>query len=360
MKKVKVLLAERSYYVYTGRGLLKKVKTLIPLELLRNPVLVVTNNTIRRLSYVKGLFSSLESAPVVHIEIVPDSEKAKSFKTYNRIIAKLSEIGKKSKPTVIALGGGVVGDVAGFAASTYRRGVPYIQIPTTLLAQVDSSIGGKVAIDLPEAKNIVGSFYQPKAVISDISILSTLPKKEIKNGLAEIIKYGIICDYSLFAYIERNLRKILALNKTCIEYLVWRCVSIKAKIVAKDEYDSKDIRAVLNLGHTFAHAIEATGRYSKQFTHGEAVAIGMVLAGKMALNLGMLPEKNFNRIKSLIKRAKFRVGLKGLNPSGIIKSIQYDKKFQKGKNRFVLPRKIGKVEVVENIPELLIKETLTC
>ena len=231
MKKIKVNLGRRSYYIYIGYNIIKDISNLIPSDVLKNPILIITNKKINSL-IGKTLLKALNVSPNmihpvrnyvsagskfdisngVHIKEVPDSERAKSFKIYNQIISTLSKIGRKRKPTIIALGGGVVGDIAGFAASTYRRGIPYIQIPTTLLAEVDSSIGGKVAIDLPQAKNIVGSFYQPKAVICDIALLHTLPKKEIKNGLAEVIKYGIIRDRRFFEYLERNLKNILNLK----------------------------------------------------------------------------------------------------------------------------------------------------
>ncbi len=377
MKKIKVNLGRRSYYIYIGYNIIKDISNLIPSDVLKNPILIITNKKINSL-IGKTLLKALNVSPNmihpvrnyvsagskfdisngVHIKEVPDSERAKSFKIYNQIISTLSKIGRKRKPTIIALGGGVVGDIAGFAASTYRRGIPYIQIPTTLLAEVDSSIGGKVAIDLPQAKNIVGSFYQPKAVICDIALLHTLPKKEIKNGLAEVIKYGIIRDRRFFEYLERNLKNILNLKKPCVEYVVWKCACIKAGVVEKDEFDTKGIRAILNFGHTFGHAIEASFKYSKKFTHGEAVATGMILAGNTALKLAMIKSKEVNRITKIIRRSGLPVNLKGANTKKIIETIDYDKKFLHGTNRFVLPRRIGVVEIVEGVPELLIRTVL--
>ncbi len=358
MKKIKVSLGKRSYNIYSGYDIIKNISKLIPSYVLKNPILIITNKKINSL-IGKVLLKALDNASnKIYIKEVPDSERAKSFKVYNQIISTLSKIGRKRKPTIIALGGGVVGDIAGFAASTYRRGVPYIQIPTTLLAEVDSSIGGKVAIDLPQAKNIVGSFYQPKAVICDIALLRTLPKKEIRNGLAEVIKYGIIHDRRFFEYLERNLKNILALKKSCIEYVVSKCASIKAGVVSKDEFDTKGIRAILNFGHTFGHAIEASFKYSKKFTHGEAVAIGMILAGETALALGMIKLNEVTKIRKIIKRAHLPLNLKGANAKKIIMSIDYDKKFLHGVNRFVLPRRIGVVEIVQNVPRRLIREVL--
>ncbi|MCK4464036.1 MAG: 3-dehydroquinate synthase, partial [Candidatus Omnitrophica bacterium] len=203
-----------------------------------------------------------------------------------------------------------------------------------------------------------GSFYQPKAVICDIALLRTLPKKEIKNGLAEVIKYGIIHDRKFFEYLEKNLKNILALRKPCIEYVVWKCACIKAEVVEKDEFDTKGIRAILNFGHTFGHAIEASFKYSKKFTHGEAVATGMILAGNTALKLNMIKLNEVNKIRKIIKRANLPLNLKGANAKKIIETIDYDKKFLHGVNRFVLPRRIGVVEIVQDVPEILIRTVL--
>jgi len=355
MKKIKLNLGKRSYNIVIGHHIIKDIAKLVSPSVLNKPILVITNKKVARVAGGKLLKALKAIGAEVHGKEVPDSERAKSFATYSKITTELSRIGKKIKPTIIALGGGVVGDVAGFAASTYRRGIPYIQIPTTLLAQVDSSIGGKVAIDLKEAKNLVGSFYQPRAVICDLSFLKTLPRKEIINGLAEIIKYGIIRDKALFNYIEKNLQKILNLSGKYLEYVVWKCASIKARVVEKDEFDSTGIRVILNFGHTFAHAIENAFKYSKKHTHGESVAVGMVLASDMAFDLGILSSEDFERIRNLVKRAGLPTAIQKADIGKLMKAIEYDKKFLSGTNRFVLPRRVGRVETVEDIPEILIE-----
>lgn len=354
MKIIKVGLKKRSYNIYVGYNISSRIDKLIPRSLLKSPNLLITNKKIYSLSG-RNILKRFKKASVM---IVPDSERAKSLKVYNQIIESLSKIGKKTRPVIIALGGGVIGDVAGFSASTYRRGIPYIQVPSTLLAQVDSSIGGKVAIDTPEAKNLIGSFYQPKCVISDTKLLNTLPKKEIVNGMAEVIKYGIIKDKAFFLYIEKNLKNILALERNSIEHVVSRCASIKARVVEKDEFDSKNIRAILNLGHTIGHAIEASFSYSKKYTHGEAVAIGIVLAARISLKLGMISERDAERIKNLIKRAGLPVKAGGADVKKIMLAMAYDKKFTRGRNRFVLPRGIGSVRIVEGISDTLIRKVL--
>lgn len=358
MKKVHVNLGKRSYDIFIGYGITKGLAKLLPRTILSSPILVVTNKKVRRIAG-KVLLDSLKSTKGrIQIKEIPDSERAKSFQVYAQIILKLSEMGKGAKPAIIALGGGVVGDVTGFAAATYRRGIPYVHVPTTLLAQVDSSIGGKVAIDLPQAKNLVGNFYQPKAVICDLSFLKTLPKKEIRNGLAEVIKYGIIYDERFFKYIANNIQNISKLKKDTVEYVVWRSASIKAKIVSRDEYDTSDVRVILNFGHTFAHAIEAAFKYSKAKTHGESVAIGMLMACETASRLNMLGVGDVSRVKEIIKRAGLPTKIYPGSVEKLMRALQYDKKFLHGKNRLVLPNRIGRVRVVENIPEPLIRNVL--
>lgn len=358
MRKIRVNLGRRSYNIYIGYNIIKEISSLIHPSILKNPILIVTNEKINKLAG-KNLLAALgEAKNRIYIKEVPDSERAKSFKTYNNIISAISKIGRKTKPAIFALGGGVVGDVSGFVASTYKRGIPYVQIPTTLVGQVDSSIGGKVAIDLPEAKNIVGSFYQPHAVICDIAMLKSLPKNEIKNGLAEVIKYGIIADRYFFEYIEKNLKNILNLKRAHIETVIQKCANTKARIVEKDELDTKGVRAILNFGHTFGHAIEAYFKYSKEITHGQAVAIGMVLASRLAEKMGIIKASEVNRIENLIKRAGLPTRLRNADIKKIIDIIDYDKKFQNLTNRFVLPKKIGLVKVIEDIPAILIKKVL--
>ena len=358
MKKIKVRLGHRSYNIIIGKGIVSNIKDYVPDDILKNPLMVVTNAKIRSIygRKILGVLKKINRDLIVRE--VPDSEKAKSFNVYSQLITALASIRKRSKPTLIALGGGVIGDVTGFAAATFRRGIPYIQIPTTLLSQVDSAIGGKVAIDLPQAKNLVGSFYQPRVVLSDLSFLQSLPKKEILNGLAEIMKYGIIYDPALFRLIEKNLDKIIRLEEKPLERVVWECASIKAGVVERDELDERGIRVILNFGHTFAHAIESAFRYSKSYTHGEAVAIGMVMASDMAYNLGMLGIGHLERIRRVVGNAGLPTKIRSMGIKKLIRALEYDKKFLTRKNRFVLPRCIGKVETVEGIPEIIIRNVL--
>jgi len=236
----------------------------------------------------------------------------------------------------------------------YRRGVPLIQIPTTLVAQVDSSIGGKVAIDLPIAKNLVGAFYQPKIVIADISLLRTLPKREIKCGLAEIIKYSIINSHKFFDFLSRNITSLKKLQTKNIKYTIRKCCSIKSKVVSIDEKDTRGVRAILNYGHTIGHAIEAASGYRGIYNHGEAIAIGMIAAANISNKMGMLSAQEVADIKNIITKAGLPVKIRKLKSSKIFEALCHDKKFIHGINRFVLPVKIGKVKVVENIPNKFI------
>ena len=357
MKIVKLNLGPRSYNIYIGKGLLNRFGSFLKPKTPDTPLFVVTNKRINLLCG-KRLKKALRrtSKKVLFVE-VPDSEKAKSFTVYIKTVRKLAHFAKKTKPFVIALGGGVVGDLAGFVASAYRRGVPYAQIPTTLLAQVDSSIGGKVAIDIKEAKNIVGNFYQPALVVCDLDMLKTLPDSEFRNGLVEIVKYGIIKDRALFIFIEKNLKKILSRRTKALLYIVQRCCSIKAGVVEKDELDTKDIRATLNFGHTIGHAIEAASRYSS-VKHGRAVASGMVMAGEIAEKMGVLKEKEKKRMTALIENARPKNPLTGISLKRVIDALSYDKKFIYGYNRFILPQRIGYAKIVDRVPRSLIEKVI--
>jgi len=358
MKKIKLNLDKFSYNIVIGSGDIRTLSERVKSFKINGPIAIVTDNvvSIKTKTIMDRALKSLSND--IFYVVVPASEKSKSIETFSETINKISKKTKNHKPLIIALGGGVVGDLAGFIAATYRRGVPFIQIPTTLLAQVDSSIGGKVAIDLPEGKNLIGSFYQPKEVIIDPDFLKTLPKRQIINGMAEVIKYGIISDKSFFEYLEDNIQKALSLNNKVIEHIIYKCAKAKAMVVERDEFDEKDIRIKLNFGHTLGHAIETASAYSGEYNHGESVAIGMILASDIALRLDMLKMKDFIRIKNLIKKAGLPTMCKGVSLNEIKKSYGYDKKFIKGTNRFVLPRKIGKVEVVEDIPDILIGTVL--
>ena len=356
MRKVKVSLGPRSYTVYIAKNALNSLKHVLNKHPINTPIFVITNKQIASLhgaSLKKAIGSQRKK--VLFYE-VPNSEKAKSFSVYIKTVKNLARFARKTKPLVIAFGGGVVGDLAGFVASAYRRGVPYIQVPTTLLSQVDSAIGGKVAIDIKEAKNIVGDFYQPKAVICDLNLLKSLPKNTIKEGLSEIIKYGVIKDKALFEFLEKNLKKVLSLHGPSIEYVISRCCQIKASVVSKDEFDAKDVRAILNFGHTIGHAIEAASSY-KSTSHGKAVALGMIMASIIARELGVLKEGDYKRIHNLVKKISSTKKIR-LNSKKIFNALSYDKKFTRGVNKFILPIRIGCVKIVENISKKLIRNVL--
>lgn len=359
MKKIRLDLKDRGYDIIIGRGSFSLLPQFIRRSGFKGPVIVVTDTVVisKTTNVAMPVLSSITNE--MYRIAVPAGERSKSLAVFQDTIQKISRKTKTHKPLVVALGGGVVGDLAGFIASTFRRGVPYIQVPTTLLAQVDSSIGGKVGIDLPEAKNLVGAFYQPKAVLVDTGFLSTLPLRQIRNGLAEIIKYAVIQSPALFRYLEDNMKDVLALKSSVIEKVVADCAAIKAWVVEADERDSKDIRIALNFGHTLGHAVETASEYSGAYNHGESVALGMLLAGEIAVKLDMFPETDFQRMKALIKKAGLPLKVEcGMPLMDVLEAHGYDKKFASGVNRFVLPRRIGEVEVIEAIPELLIKTVL--
>lgn len=358
MKRVRVKLGDRSYDIVIGRRLLVNIASLVRSVDPGMDAVVITNAGLRRL-YGMGLARRLRRAGfTVRFEIVPDSEKAKSVTQATRLLNSIGAYDVGRSIFIIALGGGVIGDLAGFVASTYRRGIPYIQIPTTLLAQVDSAIGGKVAIDLRYGKNLVGAFYQPRLVISDVSLLKTLPPRQMRNALAEIIKYGAIADSSLFRYLESNLAGILRLDPRALEHVISACSKIKAGIVSGDERDILERRMILNFGHTIGHAIETASRYSGAYQHGEAIALGMLVAAAIASELGMIRPRDQMRLKSLIARAGLPICIRGLRIEEIYRAHLHDKKFEKTVNRFVLPVSVGSVKIVRGVPTSHIRTAL--
>lgn len=358
MKKVCVSLGERSYNILVGEGAIGNLPKIIRSMRFKGPIVVISDEVVfsKTIRVTAPVFRRLPNR--LSRIIVPPTERSKSFHTFEGVIRQISKKTRTYRPLIIALGGGVVGDLAGFVAAAYRRGLPLIQLPTTLLAQVDSSIGGKVAIDLPHAKNLVGAFYQPRAVLADPVFLKSLSRRDIRNGLAEVIKYAIIKSKSLFNFLEKHRDDILALDKDAVERIVYECASIKARVVEKDEFDRKDIRIILNFGHTLGHAVEAASGYSNRYGHGESIALGMILASEIAVRLDMLKMDQLDRIKNLIGIYSLPVSIKDISIREIMGSYEYDKKFVSGVNRFVLPRRIGSVEVIEDIPYLLIKTVL--
>ncbi|MCX5693388.1 MAG: 3-dehydroquinate synthase [Candidatus Omnitrophica bacterium] len=358
MKKIKVNLGKNSYDIMICSNELDKLGACLKRLNIGKDAIIVTN------PFIKKLFGSrIEKALIscgfsVRFETIPDSEKAKSEKECVRLLNSISKFDIRRRVFIAALGGGVVGDLAGFTASIYKRGIPYVQIPTTLLSQVDSAIGGKTAIDLSAGKNLAGAFYQPKLVFTDISFLENLPKKELISGLAEVIKYGIIKSPGLFRFVEKNYVKILNRDKKSFLRIVYECSLIKAGIVEKDEMDNKKVRVILNLGHTIGHAIETASNYRKSYNHGQAVGLGMLSSVYIAEKSGFLTKVDSCRIKNTIKNTGLPVRLKNVNLKDILSAQSHDKKFIHGKNRFVLPIKIGKVIVKEGIPEITVRESI--
>lgn len=357
MKTIEVRLKENSYPILVGRGILSGIGPRLKTLNLGTDAVVVTNPVIKK-HHGTALVRGLRKAGFgVQFITVPSGEKSKSAPTAFAVIQKAAALSVGKKPFVVAFGGGVVGDLAGYVAAAYKRGIPYIQIPTTLLAQIDSAIGGKVGVDLPVGKNLVGAFYQPKAVISDVDVLDTLTKRQVKNGLAEAVKYGVIDSPKLFAFIEERCERLLSLNKKDLIHLVEECSRIKAKVVMKDEKETKGIRSILNFGHTIGHAIEAANRF-KDYHHGEAIALGMRVAAEISRQKGMLRDRDVRRLNALISAVGLPAVIRNVKPAAVLSAMRHDKKFQGKKNRFILAERIGKVKVVDGVEERIIQSAL--
>ncbi len=355
MKAIIVKLKKNPYKIHIGYSLLGEVPKHIKRLKLGNFGLVITSPKI--LSLHRKSINKAFGGKNYKITTVIDGEGAKSKKWLNKVIGEVVKIDTLNRKIfIICLGGGTIGDLGGFVASIYKRGIPYIQIPTTLLGQIDSSIGGKTAIDLKEAKNILGAFYQPKAVFIDPTFLKTLSAREMRQGLAEAIKYGAIKNKEFFNFLKQNHKKILKGNSTCILKLISTCASIKAKIVAADEQEKRGLRTILNFGHTLAHGLESSLQY-KKLSHGEAVSLGMLYATYLSKVLKKCSEREVNQIEEIIKLFSLPTKIK-FNALALYKSMTYDKKFTSGKIRMVILRKIGRVEVIEGISPQNIKKTL--
>ena len=344
MKRLQVELGERSYPIHIGTGVLSQIELILP-HIRQKKVVVVTNVTVAPL-YLEVLRSTLEKAGISMIPVVlPDGEQYKTWETLNLIFDGLLGARCERSTTLIALGGGVIGDMGGFAAACYQRGMPFIQVPTTLLSQVDSSVGGKTAINHPLGKNMIGAFYQPKLVLADIGTLDTLPDRELKAGLAEVIKYGLIRDPQFFDWLESNLEKLLARDKDALVHAVHRSCANKAEVVAADEHEHGE-RALLNLGHTFGHAIE-TGLGYGEWLHGEAVAAGTLIAAQLSQDLGWLGVESVRRIEGIFSRAGLPVTGPALGVPRYLELMSHDKKVQDGRMRLVLLREIGRAVVYD-------------
>ena len=358
MRTVHVSLGNRSYDIKIAPGLIGRLGgECARLKLAPRCAIITDTNVGKR--YAKTVFNSLATAGFTpSLIIVQPGETAKSLKTVQACYDQLAAHRLERKSFIVALGGGVVGDLAGFVAATYLRGIGFVQVPTTLLAQVDSSVGGKVGVNLKSGKNLVGAFYQPRLVLCDLDALKTLPERELRAGLAEVIKYGIIYDAHLFAQLERDLPKLLKRNPAALEAVIARCCEIKADVVSQDETES-GLRAILNFGHTIGHAIENISGYGK-FLHGEAISIGQVAAAKLSSALSGLPKGDAERIRVLFQRTGLPTYIR-LNPAQrekLYAAMRLDKKVSGGELKFVLAKRLGKVVWGQKVPPQLIAQAL--
>ena len=354
MKTIEVDLAERSYPIYIGKSLLSD-KELFKKHLSSNQALIVTNETVSPL-YLKSVEKNLENINYETL-ILADGETYKSLDSLNQIITRLMEKKYSRTCILIALGGGVIGDLTGFAAACYQRGVKFIQIPTTLLAQVDSSVGGKTAVNHPLGKNMIGAFHQPCAVFADTETLSTLPDREFSAGLAEVIKYGIIRDKEFYDWLENNIDSIMKRDDEVLEYTIERSCINKAEVVAEDERES-GIRAILNLGHTFGHAIETALNY-KGWLHGEAVGCGMLMAADLSMRLGLLEQDKVDSIAALLERTNLPTKIpKDVSLEQMLENMKVDKKSRDGVLYLILLNDIGEAIITSDYTEQALKETI--
>jgi len=344
INKLNVELGRRSYPIHIGEGLLSKPE-LLKEHITSSQVLIVTNETIAPM-YLDSLVMQLANNFDVKTSILPDGEVYKTLEYLNKIFDSLLESRCNRQVTLIALGGGVIGDMTGFAAASYQRGVNFIQVPTTLLSQVDSSVGGKTGVNHALGKNMIGAFYQPQCVVIDTLVLSTLPDRELSAGLAEVIKYGAICDISFFEWLEGNIAKLLERDAEALTYAIKKSCEMKAEVVAKDEKES-GIRATLNFGHTFGHAIETHMGYGV-WLHGEAVAVGMCLAAEMSFKKGWLQKEEAERVKLLCKKANLPVAVPSeMDEVDFIKHMKVDKKNVSESIRLILLKELGEAVIYD-------------
>lgn len=353
MRTLNVDLGDRSYPIYIGENLLAKPELLTP-HILGQQVCIITNQTVAPL-YLSALTNVLADYQVDTL-VLPDGESFKTLSTVNDIFDKLLTARHNRTTTLIALGGGVVGDMTGFAAACYQRGVGFIQVPTTLLAMVDSSVGGKTGVNHSLGKNMIGAFYQPRCVLADTLLLQSLPQRELSAGIAEIIKYGLISDYPFFEWLEANLDALLRGDREALAYAVERSCKNKADVVAQDEHEG-GIRAILNFGHTFGHAIETAQGYGN-WLHGEAVAAGMVMAADLSWRRGSITEQELERIKNLLTRANLPVKAPAeMTPDQFKQLMGVDKKILDGRLRLVLLDAMGQAIITSEIEPALLAQT---
>jgi 3-dehydroquinate synthase len=355
VKIVKVNLGKNCYEIKIGPGMLKRAGEELFKLGFRGQAVIISNPSIYSLWGEKASVSLKSAGFTVSAIEVPDGEEYKSLEQAGKLYEKMSQLQAERRTPVLALGGGVIGDLAGFVAATYMRGVPFIQLPTSLLAQVDSSAGGKVAVNHGKLKNIIGSFYQPGLVLADTETMKTLPSHEFINGMAEVIKYGVILDRDLFQKLEKGTTQLKTLDETLLEEIVSRSIGLKAGIVEKDERDT-GMRNILNYGHTVGHAIETVS--DLKIKHGNAVAVGMVAAGRISEKMGLLPHQETVRIESLILNTGLPVNIPGLEVSKILDAMEHDKKKYNGKVRFILLKTIGDALISDDVNMDLVEQTL--
>ena len=359
---VRVELADRSYDIVIGEDLLPGAGPYLAPVLARPRVVVVTDDTVGPL-HLAPLQASLRDAGIQNDAIiVPAGESSKNFAQLQSLLDRLLELRIERRDTILALGGGVVGDLAGFAAAILRRGVDFIQLPTTLLAQVDSSVGGKTAINAAQGKNLIGAFYQPRLVLADVTALSSLPEREFRAGYGEVVKYGLIDDFAFFQWLEENGGQVLAGAPGALRHAVAVCCRAKAAIVGRDERESGD-RALLNLGHTFAHALEAEADYDGRVLHGEAVSVGLAMAFTLSTRLGLCPSQETERILRHLSAVGLptgvaQIGLSGLTADVMMDHMRQDKKVTDGRLTFVLARGIGQAFITNDVAEVAVREML--
>ena len=355
IQSVQVRSAAGAYRVRSGRGLIARAAREIAALRGHTGVFLLTSPRVAR--HWRGrLEAGLRGANRLSTVLFDDRESAKSMVTAEKLCRQLVRAGADRRSLLVAAGGGVVGDVAGFVAASYLRGVRLVHLPTTLVAQVDSAIGGKTGVNLPEGKNLVGAFYPPQLVLADPDTLATLPGREFRSGLYEVIKYGVISDERLFAFLEKNIERLVARERSALDFAILRCIRAKASVVGRDERES-GLREMLNFGHTFAHAFETATGY-RRYLHGEAVGWGMIGAARLAERAGMLPAKQAERVEALVRRAGPLPAPPAQRPERLIAIMGADKKTRGGKLRFVLPDRIGRVETVSGIPTKLVRDVL--
>ena len=353
MESLRVALGERSYPIHIGADLVGRAELYRP-YLSGGSAAIVTNEVVAPL-YLPNLRQALQGAKITEI-VVPDGEQTKSWDTLEHVFDALLGARCGRDTLLIALGGGVVGDLAGFAAAVYQRGIPFLQVPTTLLAQVDSSVGGKTAINHARGKNMIGAFHQPLAVVSDVTTLDTLPDRELRAGLAEVIKHALALDLAFVEWLEANVEKLVRRERAALTYAIRRCCELKATIVAADEREA-GVRALLNFGHTFGHAIEAATGYGS-WLHGEAIAAGMVMAAELSSSLKLIAPAEVARVRQLVERAGLPTHGPALAPERLMELMAGDKKAAEGKLRFVVLESIGHAVLKGGIDERRVGEAI--